>query len=220
MNTMNYSIARENMVNQQLRTWDVFDPRVLDLFASLPRETFVPEAFRHLAYSDTAIPLGNNHYLAPPREQARMLQALSPQPYERALEIGTGAGFITLMLTQLAKTVVTVDIDPTMSQSAEKRLHDMQIQNAVFKTGDGAQGWTQDGQFDVICIHGSVKKLADFFKQMLTVHGRLYVVTGDNPAMSATLITRLTENEWQTKVLFETVVPRLVHGEPKPEFEF
>jgi protein-L-isoaspartate(D-aspartate) O-methyltransferase len=217
---MNYSIARENMVTQQLRTWDVFDPRVLDLFAVLPREAFVPENFRHLAYTDTAIPLGSEHYLAPPREQARMLQALSPQPHERALEIGTGSGFITLMLARLAGTVVTVDIDPVMSQSAEKRLQAMHIKNAVFKTGDGAQGWIQDGQFDVICIHGSVKKLADTFKQTLNIHGRLYVVTGDNPAMSATLITRRTESEWQAKVLFETVVPRLVHGEPKPEFEF
>jgi protein-L-isoaspartate(D-aspartate) O-methyltransferase len=124
------------------------------------------------------------------------------------------------MFAKLARAVVTVDIDPEMSQSAEKRLHAMHALNVTYKVGDGAQGWTEDGPFDIICIHGSVKNLAEVFKQTLNLHGRLFVVTGDKPAMSATLITRLTESEWQSKVLFETVAPRLVHGEPKPEFEF
>lgn len=220
MSSINYSIARNNMVGQQLRTWDVFDPRVLDLFASLPREDFVPEHFRHLAYSDTSLPLPNGHFLAPPREQARMLQALSPHPQDRVLEIGTGAGLMTWMFAKLARAVVTVDIDPEMSRLAEIRLHEMLIHNVIFKVGDAAQGWTEDGPFDIICIHGSVKNLAEVFKQTLNLHGRLFVITGDKPAMSATLITRVAENEWQSKVLFETVAPRLVHGEPKPEFEF
>lgn len=220
MNTINYAIARDNMVNQQLRTWDVFDPRVLGLFASLPREEFVPERFKHLAYSDTALPLGRGHFLAPPREQARMLQALAIKPSDRALEIGTSAGYITLMLAKLAQSIITVDIDPSISETAEKHLEAVGHRNIVFKKGDGADGWKEDGQFDVICLHGSVKFLSKNFKQQLTVGGRLFAIIGDEPAMSATLITRVGENEWQTKVLFETVVPRLVHGEPKPQFEF
>lgn len=220
MSTMNYNIARDNMVNQQLRTWDVFDPRVLTLFANLPRELFVPESFKHLAYADTAIPLGNGHFLAPPREQARMLQAVSPQPQERALEIGTGSGMITLMLAQLAHAVVTIDIDPAMTASAAQRLEGKHSHSIIFKTGNALEGWTEDGLFDVICIHGSVKKLSDKLKQQLTVGGRLFAIIGDEPAMSATLVTRVTENEWHSKVLFETVAPRLTHAEPKPEFEF
>jgi len=220
MSSINYTIARDNMVSQQLRTWDVFDPRVLNLFATLPREDFVPERFKHLAYSDIALPLGNGHFLAPPREQARMLQALALKPSDRVLEIGTGTGFITLCLAWLSKAVVTVDIDPAMIQLAQKRLHDANILEATFKTGDASKGWSQDGLFDAICIHGSVKKLSDNFKQQLKVGGRLFAIIGDEPAMSATLFTRMSDTDWRTQVLFETVVPRLVHGEPQPEFEF
>lgn len=220
MNTINYSIARDNMVSQQLRTWDVFDPRVLDLFSTLPREDFVPERFKHLAYSDTPLPLDNGHFLAPPREQARMLQALALKTSDRVLEIGTGSGFITVCLAWLCKNVVSVDIDPTVTQAAKQRLQHANILEVTFKTGDAAQGWSQDGQFDVICMHGSVKKLSENFKQQLHVGGRLFAIIGDEPAMSASLITRVSETDWRTQVLFETVVPRLVHGEPKPQFEF
>lgn len=220
MSSINYSIARNNMVTQQIRPWDVFDPKILELFAQVHREDFVPDEFRHLAYADTAIPLGSGHFLAPPREQARILQALALKPTDRALEIGTGAGFITLMLAQLVKEVVTVDIDPTVLPLAQKRLEAAGLVQVQYKVGDAAKGWTRDGQFDAICIHGSVKKLDESFKTQLTVGGRLFAIIGDEPAMSATLVTRINEKEWQTKVLFETVVPRLVHGEPKPEFEF
>lgn len=218
--SINYTLARDNMVSQQLRTWDVFDPRVLNLFATLPREEFVPERFKHLAYSDTSLPLGNGHFLAPPREQARMLQALAIKASDRVLEIGTGTGFITLALAWLSKGVVTVDIDPAVTEQAEKRLKEANILEVTFKNGDASGGWTQDGQFDVICMHGSIKKLPDSFKKQLTVGGRLFAVVGDVPAMSATLITRLSETDWRTQILFETVAPRLVHGEPQPEFEF
>lgn len=220
MSSINYSIARDNMVSQQLRTWDVFDPRVLDLFATLPREDFLPERFEHLAYSDTALPIGPGHFMAPPREQARMLQALALKPSDRVLEIGTGTGFITLCLAWLCKTVVTVDIDPETSQLANEILEAANILEATFKVGDASEGWPHDGQFNAICIHGSVKKLPESFKQQLHVGGRLFAIIGDEPAMSATLITRLSETDWHTQVLFETVVPRLIHGEPKPQFEF
>jgi protein-L-isoaspartate(D-aspartate) O-methyltransferase len=189
MSNMNYTIARDNMVSQQLRTWDVFDPRVLHLLGLLPRENFVPERFKHLAYSDTALPLDNGHYLAPPREQARMLQALAPQPADKVLEIGARNGYLTECLARLCEREV--------SQDCSKNEH-----------------------FDVICIHGSVKKLNENLKSQLAVGGRLYAVIGDKPAMSATLITRISETQWQTQVLFETVAPRLGHDEPQPEFEF
>jgi protein-L-isoaspartate(D-aspartate) O-methyltransferase len=220
MSSINYHLARDKMVQQQLRTWDVFDPLVLDLFATLPREDFLPDRFKHLAYSDTPLPLGNGHFIAPPREQARMLQALALKPSDRVLEVGTGSGYITLCLAWLSNHLVTVDIDPAMTQAAQKRLHTSKIDRVHFHTGDASAGWNEEAPYDAICIQGSFQQLPDQFKQQLRVGGRLYAVLGNEPAMSATLITRLSETQWKTKVLFETVVPRLMHGEPKPEFEF
>jgi protein-L-isoaspartate(D-aspartate) O-methyltransferase len=193
MSAINYSIARDNMVSQQLRTWDVFSPCVLDLFATLPREAHVPERFKHLAYADTPLPLDNGAVLAPPREQARILQALAPKSTDRVLEVGKGRDFMTLCLSKLAQSVQTLDFTESLKQK---------------------------GPFDTICIHGSVKKLPEKFKPLLSVGGRIFAIIGDDPAMSATLITRVSETDWRTQVLFETSAPRLEQGEPKPEFEF
>jgi protein-L-isoaspartate(D-aspartate) O-methyltransferase len=193
MNAINYTIARDNMVNQQLRTWDVFDPRVLDLFATLPREAFVPERFKHLAYADTPLPLDNGLELAPPREQARVLQALAIQATDRVLEVGKGREFMTQCLSKLSQSVETLDFTEALKQK---------------------------GPYEVICIHGSVKKLPEKFAELLSVGGRLFAIIGDAPAMSATLLTRVNETDKRAQILFETYAPRLEQGEPKPEFEF
>ena len=217
---MDYDQARFNMVEQQIRTWDVLDPTVLSLFSEMRREAFVPDAYKKLAYSDTALPLSNGHKMLPPREQARILQALTIKPTDKVLEIGTGAGFMTILLAKLAHQVVTVDIDPALSKQAEQHVAEAGLDNVTFEIGDGSKPWTQDGNFDVICLLGSVDKLPQTYAQQLNVGGRLFAIIGDEPAMEATLITRLSENDWQNKILFETIAPRLVHGESAPQFEF
>ncbi len=217
---MDYNQARFNMVEQQIRTWDVLDPTVLDLFSGMQREAFVPDAYKELAYSDTTLPLGNGHKMLPPREQARILQALQIKPTDKILEIGTGTGFMTSLLAKLGHYVVTVDIDAELSKQAQQHLIDQNLNNASFKIGDGSKPWTEDGNFDVICLLGSVEKLPQLYTQQLNVGGRLFAIIGNEPAMEATLITRLSENDWQNKILFETIAPRLVHGNTAQQFEF
>lgn len=220
MTDINFDIARENMVKSQLRTWDVFEPTVLDLFEKLPREQFVPAPFKHLAYSDAAIPLSNGHKMLPPREQARILQALAIKPTDRVLEIGCASGYLTTCFATMAHTVVSIDIDTNMLQQAEEHIKAAGLQNVTFKQGDGAKGWVQDGTFDVICLLGSVEQLPQNFAKQLNVGGRLFAIIGNEPAMSATLVTRLSETDWRNDILFETIAPRLVHGEAEQHFEF
>lgn len=212
--------ARHNMVNNQIRTWDVFDPKILALFEETPREDFVPAGFEDLAYADTSLPLGEGHHMLPPREQARLLQSLNIQRSDRVLEIGTGTGYVTSMLAKLSQAVVTVDINPKTSKAAAERLAKMNLHNIEFQVEDGAQGWTRDGNFDVIALLGSVEKLPPSYLTQLNVGGRLFAIIGNVPAMEATLITRLSEQDWRYEVLFETVAPCLVNGRVKAEFVF
>lgn len=193
MSSIDYHIARENMVSQQLRTWDVFDPRVLHVFATLPRENFLPDNFRHLAYADSPLPLESGLVLAPPREQARILQALAIKPTDKVLELGLGRDFMTACLSHLASTVSTLDFNQALNQKES---------------------------FDVVLIHDSLEILPEKAKQLVNVGGRLFAILGNAPAMSATLNTRLSETDWRSQVLFETLAPRLAQAECKPQFEF
>lgn len=217
MKTMN---ARQNMVNNQIRTWDVFDPKVIALFEDTLREDFVPVGFEDLAYADTSLPMGDGHLMLPPREQARLLQALNIQDSDRVLEIGTGTGYVTSMLATLSHALVTVDINPESSQAAAQRLAKLNLDSVQFRVGDGSQGWTQDGTFDVVAMLGSVEKLPASYLTQLNVGGRLFAIIGNEPTMEATLITRLSEQDWRYEVLFETVAPCLVHGHVKADFVF
>ncbi len=208
------------MVEQQIRTWDVLDPRVLSLFADILREDFVPQAYKKLAYSDTALPLANGRTMLPPREQARILQALQIKSTDKILEVGTGSGFMTILLAKLGHQVVSLDSDPTLSNEAQAHVKQAKLNNVTFKVGDANQVWAQNGHFDVICLLGSVAKLPQAYVQQLNVGGRLFAIMGEEPAMQATLVTRLSENDWQNKVLFETIAPRLIFSETKEQFEF
>jgi protein-L-isoaspartate(D-aspartate) O-methyltransferase len=217
---MNYDQARFNMVEQQIRTWDVLDSKVLELFAEAPREAYVPEAYKDLAYADTSLPLHNGHHMLPPREQARILQALKIKPSDKILEVGTGTGYMTAFFAKLGHHVVSLDIDAELSKKAAAHLAEQDIRNVELKVADGSKPWTEDGNFDVICLLGSVEQLSQAYAQQLNVGGRLFAIIGNEPAMEATLITRLGENDWQNKILFETIAPRLVHAQAKPQFEF
>lgn len=216
MSDMNLENARFNMIEQQIRPWEVLDQHVLDLLSKLPREDFVPERYRKLAYMDTTIPLGNDQVMIPPRVEARILQALNIQADETVLEVGTGSGYVTALLASLGDHVYSVDINAEMTRTAGDKLADHGISNVTLETGDAARGWDAHAPYDVIVVTGSLPLLPANFKQALKVGGRLVAVVGDSPVMEVVLITREGESEWAQETLFETDLPALINA-PKPE---
>ncbi len=212
---MDQQQARENMIKQQVRTWEVSDPRVLQLLYKFPREEFVPEAWRELAYSDTNIVLDDNSCMLFPGMEARMLQALNVQPGERILEIGTGCAYMTALLADLAGMVITLDEQDLVQPDIRKNLS-----NVEFETGSICEGWQDKGNFDVIVLNGSVQTIPDGLLDKLNIGGRLFTVIGDEPAMSATLITRQENGRLVEEELFETSLPRLKSAEQKDSFNF
>ena len=217
---MNFAVARHNMVASQVRTWDVLDPSVLKAMEQLPREDFVSEPYKNLAYADTAIPLYGQQTMLPPKEQGRILQAVAIQPHERVLEICTGTGYLTALLAQFAQSVVSVDINPTLQAQAKNNLARHHIHNVELITQDASQGFEQQGTFDVIVITGSLPKLPESYKNILNLKGRIFVIIGQAPLMYATLINHPTQEIWQETVLYETVVPMMEHASALKEFDF
>ena len=216
MSDMNLENARHNMIEQQIRPWEVLDQRVLDLLNELARENFVPPRYRKLAYADTNIPLGDDQVMMSPCVEARILQALNLQAHETVLEVGTGSGYVTALLASLAEHVYSVDINAEMTRTAGEKLADHGIINVTLETGDAARGWDAHAPYDVIVLTGSLPLLPDHFKQSLNVGGRLLAIVGDAPAMEVVLITRVGESEWAQETLFETVLPPLINA-PEPE---
>ncbi len=209
MTEVNTEIARRNMISQQFRTWHVNDQDVLDLLDTIPRERFVPEQYRNLAFSDLEVPLGHGEVMMAPKIEARLLQSLAIKPLERILEIGTGSGYLTACLARLGGHLVTVELVPEFSQHAQQLLTGMGYENIEFRVGDAASGWDQDGSFDVIAITGSLPVLPEDFQHALNKDGRLFVITGESPVMQAQLVTRLSSQEWHSETLFETDLPPL-----------
>jgi protein-L-isoaspartate(D-aspartate) O-methyltransferase len=218
--TMNFERARFNMVEQQVRPWEVLDPRVLELFTSILREDYVPVRYRKLAFADLNIPLGHGQVMMKPIVEGRMLQSLDLAPNETVLEIGTGSGFITACLAQLASRVVSVDIVEEFLEPARRQLEDGGIDNVELHHGDAMQGWQPEQAHDVVVVTGSVPVLPESFRGWVNPGGRLFVVRGRSPAMEARLLTRLDATEWREESLFETDLPPLVNAEEPPKFEF
>ena len=214
--TLDYVKARENMVEQQVRPWDVLDMRVLDTIGSVPREAFVPEALRAMAYADTALPLGDGETMMKPVLEGRALQALLPQAEESVLEIGTGSGYLTACLAHLAREVVSIERHADVAEAARARLAAQGIGNARIDTAD-ALSWDNAQQFDAICVGAAVESLPPRFLEWLKPGGRLFVVQGRSPAMEATLVHREV-NGSRTESLFETDLPYLAGTAPRPEF--
>ncbi len=212
---MNQEQARENMVKQQVRTWEVTDTRVLELLYKYPREEFVPEAWRELAYADTNIALDDSSCMLFPGMEARMLQALNVQPGESVLEIGTGCAYLTTILAELSGKVTTLDTGDHIQPGIRENL-----QNIHFETGSINEGWQDKGNFDVIVLNGSVQSIPEGMLENLNPGGRLFAVIGDEPAMSATLISRNVDGSVFEEVLFETSLPRLSAAEQKEVFIF
>lgn len=211
---MNQEQARENMIKQQVRTWEVSDPKIVDLMYKFPREEFVPDTWRELAYSDTNIILDDNSYMLFPGMEARMLQALDVQQGEKVLEIGTGCAYMTAMLAELSGNVISLDTEDFIQAGIRSNLKNVQLE-----TGSVSQGWQDKGSFDVIVLNGSVQTIPRELLDKLNVGGRLFAVVGESPSMSATLITR-DESGSRTEELFETSIPRLASAEQKDVFDF
>lgn len=212
--------ARFNMIEQQIRPWDVLDPQTLDLLENLPREDFVPESHRKLAYADIGIPLAHGQVMMHPIVEARMLQALNLNRDDNVLEIGTGTGYVTSMLAAAAQHVTSVDIHADFTREAGTRLADHQIENVTLETGDASRGWNDDHLYDVIVITGSLPNLPPGFKDALNRAGRIFAVIGQGHVMHATLFTRTDTGELISERLFETELPALINAETPPGFEF
>ena len=218
--SMNFEKARFNMVEQQVRTWAVLDERVLELLETTHREDFVPVRYRKMAFTDMAIPLDHGQNMMKPVVEGRLLQALELKPDETVIEIGTGSGFITACLAQLAKRVVTVDIHEQFTKEAEAKLKEKDIHNVEFETGDVMTGWQPEQAHDVLVVTGSVQDIPDHFRGWVNPNGRMFVICGEAPAMEAKLLTKLNATEWREESLFETDLARLINAEKAPEFEF
>ena len=208
--------SRFNMIEQQIRPWEVLDPTVLELLKEVPREKFVPPQYLGLAFADLEIPTGYGQTMLAPKLQARIVQSLTLKKTDRVLEVGTGTGFMTALMAKLAQHVLSVETVPELTAEASRHLAALGISNVTLETGDGARGWNAKAPFDVIVLTGSVPLLPADLQQQLTVGGRLFAVIGEAPVMQATLIRRVAEHAFRSDVLFETCVPVLA-GAPQPE---
>jgi protein-L-isoaspartate(D-aspartate) O-methyltransferase len=216
---MDLETAREQMIGQQLRAWDVLDERILEVMAAIPRERFVPADWQGLAYADTELPLGHGKHLAPPKIQGRALQAVLPQPDDRVLEIGCGTGYLTACLARLAGSVTGIELHPELAAAARRNLAALDIGNAEVLEGDGL-AMEFAGRFEVVCVNGSLPDGTGRLERLLTVGGRLFVVTGRLPIMQAQRITRIDESEWRAENVFETCLPPLENARQTVEFVF
>lgn len=217
MKDANY--AREQMVEQQVRAWDVLDGRVLDILRKVPREVFVPAEYQDLAFADTAIPLAHGVSMMPPMQVGRLLQALSIKKTDQVLEVGTGSGFLCACLAGMAARVHSIDIHEDLVAEAGRRLEEQGIDNVRLETRD-AHTLDEQSVYDVIAVTGSLPKYTSIFEKALKVSGRLFVVVGTGPVMEAMLITRLASDKWVRQVLFETSLPPLVNSQKPEGFRF
>jgi protein-L-isoaspartate(D-aspartate) O-methyltransferase len=209
---MNIEQARFNMIEQQIRPWDVLDAGVLSLLAVVKREDFVPPATRALAFMDTEIPLGDvalGQAMLAPRVEARLLQELKVARHEKVLEVGTGSGFMAALLAHKAQRVISLEIDAGLAASAAANLKRAGVMNASVLNQDGAEGLPAEAPFDVILLSGSVAEVPAALLAQLKVGGRLAAIVGELPVMRAQLITRVGEADYRTTILFDTVAPRL-----------
>lgn len=217
---MNIEQARFNMIEQQIRPWDVLDPQVLDLLFVVKREDFVPPAYRNLAFADMEIPIGSGQLMLAPKIEAKMLQELSLQKTDKVLEIGTGSGYMAALLAARSEHVVTVESRPELVDMAKQNLERAGVANVTVELGDGAKGWAQRGPYDAIVVSGALPVVPDALLKQLRVGGKLAVVVGEAPVMEAQLITCTADGIYNTINLFETVIPGLDGVETKASFTF
>ena len=222
--TMNFEQARFNMIEQQIRPWEVLDPLVLELLSVVKREDFVPEAHKALAFADLEIPLadtpGVGQTMLVPRMEARMLQELGVKTKDSVLEIGTGSGYMAALIAAKAEFVYSVEIDSRLAEMARKNLQRADVANVSVELGDGAQGWAQQAPYDAIVLSGSTPVLSEALLRQLKIGGRLVAVVGEAPAMHLQLVTRTEENAFNTINVLETVVAPLLNAPQRNKFVF
>jgi protein-L-isoaspartate(D-aspartate) O-methyltransferase len=217
---MDIEQARYNMVEQQIRPWDVLNQSVLDLLFKLRREDFVPDSHRALAFVDMEIPLGHGEAMWTPKLEARVVQELTLSPRDRVLEIGTGTGYLTALLAAQASEVVSVDIHADFTAAARDKLRAHGIANVSLQTGDAALDWYDQDGFDAIVLTGSTPLLPEAFRRRLCVGGRLFAVTGTAPVMQAQLIVCTAPGAFRSVTLFETCLAPLVNAPQPAAFVF
>ncbi len=216
--TPNIELARQNMINNQVRTWDVLDTRVLDTLGTVRREDFVPAAFRNLAFTDMAVPLGHGEVMMKPVVEGRLLQALDLKHTDKVLEIGTGSGYLTACMAQLAAHVTSVDLHEDFSAAAQTTLTGAGIGNVSLETGEAVHAWQPQGRYDVVVVTGAVPDIHERFLSWLEPGGRAFMICGRSPVMRAMLLHREGQDKYRQESLFETDLPWLVHASPAPEF--
>ncbi len=212
--------ARFNMVEQQIRPWQVLDAHVLTVLSNVPRELFVPQAYQALAYTDTDIPLGHGQSMVPPRVDARLMHDLQLTGVEKVLEIGTGSGYLAALLAGRAQRVVSLEINPELASTARSNLQRAGITNVDVRVADGSTGASGDAPFDAIVLGGSVAEVPQALLQQLKVGGHLIAIVGQDPIMVATLYTRTADASWNSKALWDTSAPRLQGFTEPTRFNF
>ncbi len=217
---MDFDTLRRTMIDTQIRTWDVLEPRVLASVAAVRRELFVPVAYRHLAFADFALPIAHGEVMWTPKMEARVLQELDLREQDRVLEIGTGSGYLTALIASLAGMVHSVEDRADLSQQAEGHLRVQGIHNAHLHVGDGSAGWAASAPYDAICITGSLPSLPAAFKEQLAVGGRMIAIIGSGPAMHMRRITHTQQDVFESIELFETEIPALRHKAAPGRFVF
>jgi len=217
---MNVEQARFNMIEQQIRPWDVLDQSVLSLLAVVKREDFVRPAYRALAFVDTEVPLPHGQQMLAPKVEARLLQELDVHKHERVLEVGAGSGYMAALLAHKAQQVVTLEIEPELVAFAQANLQRAGETRVTVRQGDGSRGLPEEAPFDVILLSGSVAEVPSALLEQLKVGGRLAAVVGQLPIMRATLFTRSSEHDFASVELFDTVAPRLSGFDEPTRFKF
>ena len=217
---MNFEQARLNMVENQVRPWEVLDARVLDVISRVHREDFVDAAHRQLAFADLCLPLGHGEVMMKPVVEGRVLQALALQPTDQVLEIGTGSGFLTACMATLSAQVTSLDIHADFIAAATKRLLAAGIANATLITGEAVNAWQPQGLFDALVVTGAVAEIPARWLTWLKPGGRALIVHGQSPVQHATLLTHEGAGRYREEVLFETDLPYLTHAEPPQRFVF
>lgn len=216
---MDTDYARQQMVEQQVRAWDVLDPDILKVLAEIPREQFVPTGFEALAFADTEIPIGHGESMMTPTIEGRVLQALLPQKDESVLEIGTGTGFLAACFTRLAENVTSIDIHEDFLEHAKVNLEDTGINDVDLHKLDATRE-LPEGNFDLIVVTASLPEFDPRYVEKLNQGGRLFVVVGKGPAMDARVVTKTGNNDWQSESLFETALKAISDPDRGPEFLF
>ncbi|KGE09390.1 MULTISPECIES: protein-L-isoaspartate O-methyltransferase family protein [Burkholderia] len=217
---MNIDNARFNMIEQQIRPWEVLDPEVLSLLSVVKRELYVPSVYRDLAFADLELPLPGGQKMLAPRVEARMLQELAVKKHESILEIGAGSGYMAALLAHRGQHVVTVDIDPALVQFAADKLRDNGVSNAEVVLADAARGLPEKGPYDVICVSGGLPVVPQELLEQLKVGGRLAAFVGSRPVMKAQIITRIDDKQFRVADVFETYVDHLVNAMEPSRFKF